>query len=302
MSAKPIRRSFNPDKGEKKMYTSEYDIKKAILQVLCDVDSGIWRTFHPNFAEDYSGSGIDDIYECKCAILKGEYMFWLNVAALNGTHIEPAVTVCDYFRDRLAEPVRDLRLLAYIIQQNEPDFDKYREFGGTDERKHWYNAYAELLKINDAVIIDSMERVAKYLCDTVDNLHTRRMIYHSNFYESIALDYAYRSGNVDTARKILYLGYDSYLSVGTLAILYRHDKDLLVREMDNLKEICLERIIEYTEKDSHAYGKRPRMLYGDAFCDDMHRLATSALASLRGDPGANAHRFIKDRNTPEWAR
>ena len=77
------------------MYTSEYDIKKAILQVLCDVDNRIWKTFHPNFAEEYSAPEIDDIYECKCAILKGEYMFWLNVAALNGTAIEPTVTVRD---------------------------------------------------------------------------------------------------------------------------------------------------------------------------------------------------------------
>ena len=146
-----------------------------------------------------------------------------------------------------------------------------------------------------------MEKVAKYLCDTVDTPLTRRMLYHSNFYESIALEYAYKSGKLDTAQKILYLGYDNYLSVGTLAVLYRHDKARLVSEMDNLKEICLERIIEYTEKDNRAYGKRPRKLYGDDFCDEMHRLATASLTSLRANPGADAHRFTKKRNTPDWA-
>ena len=79
------------------------------------------------------------------------------------------------------------------------------------EAMHCYNVYRELTAQNRPRVVEKIDTVGEYLCNTVDEISTKRILYHSIFYESAALEYAYKNGSFDIAEKIISNGYDYYL-------------------------------------------------------------------------------------------
>ena len=145
-----------------------------------------------------------------------------------------------------------------------------------------------------------MKVIGKYLCENIDELEVKRILYHSIFYESLALEYAYKSHRKDIAEKIVYNGYDHYLELGTLYILRHYDRAFYHSIINDLKRICLSRGIDQTVENCYIGHRYIRNMYGDIFCDEFVKLAKKALENLKcaekDDP-----RLHDKRKTPNWA-
>ena len=124
------------------------------------------------------------------------------------------------------------------------------------ESRHWYNAYRILSEQEDNEDFRRQaELVGEFLCKCFASVAVKRIIYHSIFYECIALEYAYRTGQTSLAREILMSGYDFYLELDSLRILYEYDKDTFEEQIAMLKRICLTRkIAMLTSRSTHNWG------------------------------------------------
>lgn len=202
---------------------------------------------------------------------------------------------------RLCVPLSELYFFAFCIMGGKVTLGKYLSYIRGNERLHYYNVYRELAEQNDARVMEKLNTVGEYLCKTVDDLQTKRILYHSIFYESIALEYAYKNEMADVAEKIVRNGYDHYLELDTLHIIYRYERAKFYTEIGRLKRICLERAVALTGEDHFYEHRYIRNLYGDDFCDELVECAERALAALENVAEDDA-RLRKDRNTPAWAK
>ena len=133
----------------------------------------------------------------------------------------------------------------------------------------------------------------------IDNLDVQRLVYHSHFFEVIAIDYAYSIGKNDIAERLIYLGYDRYFELDTFFLMRKYNKQLYLDEIKKVKKICLKRGL-FKINDQRLY---PCMtdVYGDVFCNEFIRLAKEALADIENSPDTDP-RKIEERNIPDWAQ
>lgn len=205
------------------------------------------------------------------------------------------------FNDVFKEAISDMRSFASFISYENEYLELYLHYINGNERKHWYNLYAEICMKKYLIVYDDMNTIGKYLCDNIDIIPIKRILYHSIFYESIALEYAYKQGFINIARKIIFNGYDHYLELSTLYLIFKYDMELYDAIIDDLKLICLERRIREIKDNYFNNYRYIRNLYGDDFCDDFVYRAKISLSKLSlakdDDP-----RLIHNRNTPIWAK
>lgn len=196
---------------------------------------------------------------------------------------------------RFCPAITDMRLFAFCIEKGGKILEKYLDFVSGKEHKHWYNIYQELVLSNHKQVKKDMTVIGKYLCENTDELEIKRVLYHSIFYESLALEYAYKDHRKDIAEKIVYNGYDHYLELGTLYILRHYDRAFYHSVISDVKRICLIRGIKQTVGNCYI-----RNMYGDTFCDEFVKLAKKSLENLKcaekDDP-----RLYDKRKTPNWA-
>lgn len=199
------------------------------------------------------------------------------------------------------KPLSELYFFAFCINGGGATLDRYLSAAFGNERMHFYNVYGELVRHGVPRVAEKLDTVGEYLCNTVDELPTKRILYHSIFYESAALEYAYKNGRRDIAEKIVRNGYDCYLELDTLSIIYKYDREKFYREIGSLKKLCLERGIALTGENYFYEHRYIRNLYGDEFCDEFVKAAQIELKALESaDEGSP--RLRKDRNTPDWAK
>ncbi len=201
---------------------------------------------------------------------------------------------------RFYPAITDMRLFAFCIEKGGEILKKYLDFVSGKEHKHWYNIYQELVLSNHKQIKKDMKVIGKYLCENIDELEVKRILYHSIFYESLALEYAYESHRKDIAEKIVYNGYDHYLELGTLYILRHYDRAFYYSIINDLKRICLIRGIEQTVENYYIGHRYIRNMYGDIFCDEFVKLAKKSLENLKCAEKADSRLYDK-RKTPDWA-
>jgi len=89
-----------------------------------------------------------------------------------------------------------------------------------------------------------MQAVGKWLCDYLYYENTKKLLYFSNLFEETALMYAYQCGMYDKAESIIHNGYDHYLELATLYIIRIHDRESYYKYMNDLKYLCLKRILD----------------------------------------------------------
>ena len=200
----------------------------------------------------------------------------------------------------LCHPLSHMYFFAFCIAIGGDALQKYLGDTAGKEYMHYYNAYARIVKQGSPRVMQKLNTVGEYLCKTVDELKTQIMIYHSIFYESAALEYAYKNKLYDVAGKILGCGYDHYRELDTLHLVYRYEKDRFYREVKDLKKLCLERGIALMGENYFYEHRYIRDLYGDDFCDEFLKEAEDALESLKS-AGSDDPRLKNNRNTPDWA-
>lgn len=205
------------------------------------------------------------------------------------------------YAHRFTIPVTDMRLLAFCIKRGGVILKKYLEYTAGKEKKHWYNIYQELINANSEQVKKELHIVGKYLCDNFDDISVRRILYHSIFYESIALEYAYKNHRKDLAEKIVFNGYDHYLELSTLYILRHYDRGFYYSVFDNLKQICLLREIDQIDGNYYWRENYIRNIYGNVFCDEFIKLAKRSLEKLE-HAGKDDPRMQEKRKTPNWAQ
>lgn len=202
---------------------------------------------------------------------------------------------------RCCPSVTDMCIFAFCIHKGGKFLEEYLNFHKGKERKHWYNIYQELVIANYPKVNKNIEIIGKFLCENIDTLAIKRIMYHSAFYESVALEYAYKNHRKDLAEKIIYNGYDHYLELETLYILRRYDRSFYYRIIGDLKLICLNKCIKESSRNYYAGYRYIRNTYGDIFCDELHKLAKNALENIKlaekTDP-----RLRDKKKAPIWAQ
>lgn len=201
--------------------------------------------------------------------------------------------------DRTAIGLADLRLFAFCVQKGMTE--RYLKHVAGNEQKHWYNLYKECVDRSDEKFVARADVVGRYLCETIDLLPTKRITYHSIFFECIALEWAYKNGFTDVAEKIIGNGYDRYLELDSLHIIRSYDGARFRDLIKELKTVCLYRHIDQAKPDYYTDYRHIRKLYGDDFCDDMVGLMKAALAEIDVADSSDP-RNRSDRITPKWAK
>ena len=204
----------------------------------------------------------------------------------------------DSLNTNVTIPLADALLFAYCINRGGKLLESYLK-QSNKILKHWYNSYRAVSLAKYERAQQSFAVVGKYLCDSVDTLIGKRLMYHSNFYECVALDYAYGKGLKDVAQKIIDNGYDFYLELGTLYIMRRYDRSQYRKKFGELKRVCLRRRL-YETKNGGWLTSYITNLYGEAFCKEVAALAKAAYDSI-DTQNADDYRLSEKRKTPDWA-
>ena len=147
--------------------------------------------------------------------------------------------------------IGDMLLLEFSLSND--FFDNYYAYQ-KDLNKHWYTAYQRLNNLDILELDRVKESLAVLLNEHINEFKIQELLYHSVFYENLLLDYAYKHHYIDTINIIFNNGYDHYLEVDTLYILYMHDKDRFLSSFKELKTICLERLIAKCDEKGRNYN------------------------------------------------
>lgn len=78
----------------------------------------------------------------------------------------------------------------------------------------------------------------KYLCEHITEERVMKLLYLSDWFETLALEYAYSHDMPDVAKKIIKNGYDRYLELSLLYILRKYNRSEYDRQMKDLKLVC----------------------------------------------------------------
>jgi len=172
---------------------------------------------------------------------------------------------------------------------------------GCGELLHWFTEYRLLKDTGNRSILSRMSTVADFLLELIDTTDAKYVLYHSNFYECITLEEAYRRRDFTSAEKIIRNGYDRYLEMSTLSIIYEYDRHAFRNYIKELKRICLERIIRNTDGVGTSAGNTFASIYGEDFTSELRTLALASLRTI--DPSDKSDiRNRDERATPAWAK
>ena len=259
------------------------------MLVMADRDNkevAIWEKAKREFSQDYLFFGL--LYE----------IFYPN----NQTIIKQI----DYYREReiyyyLCESTAAACVFALCIRHGKDKLSHYLSFIKGKEYNCWYNHYQELFNLKDITINTCFDTIGKYLCESIDELASRRILYHSNYYECIALEWAFKAKNSEVVDKIIYNGYDNYLELGTLYIIRKYDRTRYYEEIKKLKVVCLSRNAKIMKENYYIGHRYIRNIYGDVFCDEFIRLSKIAKKAIDRTDMSDVRNHAK-RNIPDWAK
>ena len=277
----------------------ERDILYAVVLALEMVDKSTHNLWVIQLKAD-RGKEAELLYN-RNAYAKAELIFYRKLAKVFDACDLESEEESGKIVHRFCKPLSELYFFAFCIDGGDETLEKYLSSVRGKEGMHCYNVYREIIKQNTQQAVEKINTVGEYLCQTVDSLATKRILYHSIFYESAALEYAYKNGLYDAADKILGCGYDHYRELDTLHLVFRYEKDRFNREEKDLKKLCLERGIALTGENYFYEHRYIRNLYGDDFCDEFVGAAEHALADLK-NAAPDDPRLRNNRSTPDWAK
>ena len=191
----------------------------------------------------------------------------------------------------------DMFLLEFSLSNGY--FDKYYEYQ-KDINKHWYTAYRRMNNLDILEVDRVRDSLAILLNERINEFKIQELLYHSIFYENLLLDYAYQHNELDTVNIIFNNGYDHYLEIDTLFLLYNYDKDRYLNSFNDLKVICLERLISKCDEDGRNY-LIVKDIFPLEFLKDVAIKAKEALSHIDINDSKD-YRNKVDRDTPEKFR
>ena len=219
-----------------------------------------------------------------------------------GKHDEKLYPIYEvYYKDAnidlLEEAMGDLLLFDYSIKNNL--VEEYFENDKTGYYRHWFSRFFEMEKLNITALNVASKNVAIYLLSHFKEIRIKRFIYNSIFYQSICLDYAYKTDDIYAVDAILDNGFDRYRELETLAIILRNDHERFKNDFLELKAICLKRLMDKCDTNKGNYYFVD--VYGKDVLDTVYRYAYSALQIIDKFDGTDP-RNDDARHEPEWAK
>lgn len=197
--------------------------------------------------------------------------------------------------------VSEIKLFAFCIKAGEHTIDRYLSKAYKNEYRCWYHYYVQFKNANDDNILSELDTIGEFLTENINNLSVRRILYHNNFYELAALEFAYRKGDNLIAAMIIHNGYDNYLEIGTLYIIWIYDKTAFYKYIKQLKRVCLEFIIGHLDDSNPVQGNYDKNFYKREFIDELLNLSQIELSNI--DPSDNLDNRNRDiRRIPDWAK
>ena len=115
-----------------------------------------------------------------------------------------------------------------------------------------------------------MNLVGAWICKNLSYQDVRMLIYKSNLFEQTALLYAYKKGWYDIAKDIIYNGYDHYLELPMLFLIYKYDRGNYKESVMDLKDICKSRHYHFLKRNGWI-----KKYTSNAFVEDTKELLKS---------------------------
>ncbi len=135
-----------------------------------------------------------------------------------------------------------LRTAAYVFGEEAELSERFWEViirQGHFGERYKYLVSAVSKKPEGDIIID---KIGKYMTDHIDEERTLKFLDRNDLFEATALEYAYRKNMTETAHKIIYNRYQSYLELPMLYIIRRYDRKEYERIFPGLAMGCLKRL------------------------------------------------------------
>ena len=156
-------------------------------------------------------------------------------------------------KDGLHHAIALTNLLCYAIDSPDENAECGLFWEAVEKRSYYINGqkyhyshfvfteYDSYHRIDNNISIlpsKTIEKAGRYLCEHIVEERVLKLLYLSDWFECIALEYAYRHDMPDTAKKIVENGYDRYLELPLLYILRKFDRTEYDNQMKKLKLIC----------------------------------------------------------------
>lgn len=229
---------------------------------------------------------------------KGQLSFYYHLAYLEDVKDNVKQIIDVFYKEvqlsLLEQALGDMYLLEFVLRNNR--LDEYLTYPLSNEYKHWFSAYKEMKDLAIDDINSASNSLAGMLLKYFDDERIQNIIYNSIFYECLLLEFAYQNNNNDKTHQVVELGYDRYLEIDTIYLLYKYDKERFNQVFDELKVICLERLLSKADEN----GKDHLIvedLYEEQFLKATASKCEEALSKINRNDSQDIRNSDK-RNTP----
>lgn len=238
------------------------------------------------------------IYKKINSIYKGKFYFYYHLVYLFNTNKKVKEVVDVFFKEVYYELVEkaigETMVLEFSLRHNM--LKNYLSYEFKDEYKHYFKAY-QTMKLFDDIELDNIRKtLGMLLVKNINDERILKIIYESIFFESLLLEYAYQSNNSEVVEKVLHNGYDHYLEIDTLYIVYTYDKKRYQKYFKELKYISLSRLIELCDPkgDNHLLVED---IYPREFLDETNANCKEFIAKIDRNDKSD-YRNKDERDTP----
>lgn len=132
--------------------------------------------------------------------------------------------------------------------------------------------------------------LGKYFYEHYNEKRIQKLLYLCTLFEDLTLEYAYQNRNFKRAKQIIENGYDRYLELPTLYIIYKYDRNEFYNRVNDLKFKCLKnhlRLLRHISKTK---------VFEDTFIEETNRLFNDILEQSKfidpNDPRKHSRRLI----------
>ena len=230
---------------------------------------------------------------------KGKLYYYYHLAYLLGIDNKTKEIVDIFYKENEYELVEqalgEMTLLDYVFRHGL--LDRYLNYEFTAEYKHYFKAYQKFRLLDNIEMDNIAKSLSYYLANNIDDDRVANIIYNSIFFECLLLEHAYITRNEVLVNKVLHLGYDYYLEIDTLYIIYTYDRERYKNYFKELKYISLERLLSLADPNGWNH-LLVRDLFPSEFLKETKQNIEENIVKIDRNDKSD-YRNRDDRDTPE---
>ena len=173
----------------------------------------------------------------------------------------------------------------------------YLSYELKNEYKHYFKAYQEMKLLDNYEMDKISNSLGLLLSRRIKEDKVAKIIYESIFFECIVLEYAYKSKDDELVNEVFNIGYDYYLEIDTLYIVYQYDHDRYLNYFKELKYISLSRLISLCDENGYNHNL-VKGLFPESFLLETLAYSKENIAKIDRNDKSD-YRNKDNRDTPE---